>query len=70
MGYINHDINIDFKLPKTLENTIKEAEILDAENNIEYICVADMIDVLAKQAYVGKQITKEQWDLLVMRYTY
>ena len=46
--WIREDIVIDFPLPKTLQNDIKEAEELDLAGNIEYSCVADAIDVLCK----------------------
>lgn len=66
--WVNDNYKIDFKLPKVLANTVKEAEELDLARDIEYTCVADAIDVLGKEAYVNKLITKEQWDLLVNRY--
>ncbi len=69
MKYINHSIKIDFPLPKALKNLTAEAEELDEKEDIEYICVADTIDVLAKEAYVNRLITKEQWNLLANRYT-
>jgi hypothetical protein len=68
MNFVNEKFKIDFPLPTVLRNTVEEAEQLDEDNNEEFYCVADIIDVLAKEAYVNKLITQEQWDILVNRY--
>lgn len=68
MKHINYDIQIDFPLPRVLKNTMDEAEELDEAENIEYIHVANAIDVCAKEAYVNGLITKDQWDRLLLRY--
>ena len=67
-NYINDAVKIDFKTSKLLENTMKEAEQLDSENNVEYFCVAESIDVIAKGLVASKIITEEQWEQILKRY--
>ncbi len=68
MGFINEDIKIDFPVSKALQEQLDEAERLSQENNTEYFCVADIIDVIAKEGYVNGMYTKEQWERLISRY--
>ena len=68
MSHIKHDIKIDFPLSAVLKNTIKEAEELDAKGDFEYYYVADMIDLMCKEAYATGKITRKQWDLMVEKY--
>ncbi len=67
-NYINDNIKIDFSTSKLMENTMKEAEEYDLQKSMEYFCVADAIDVIAKQLYASGRITQKQWDLIVLRY--
>lgn len=67
-NFINDNIIIDFPLPKIMQNTIKEAEELDKENNTEYYCVADAIDMLAKQYVASGLWNQKQWDLICSKY--
>lgn len=68
MNYINEEIIIDFPLPKLMQNTIAEAEELDAAKNPEYYQVASAIDVLAKQYVASGLWTEKQWNLICSRY--
>ncbi len=68
-NFIREDVVIDFPLPKLLQNTIEEAEELDRENNIEYMCVADAIDVLCKNYVASGVMTMEQWDIVTWKYS-
>ena len=68
--WIREDIIIDFPLPPTLQNDIKEAEELDLAGNIEYSCVADAIDVLCKDYVANGIFTKKQWETVVSKYPY
>ncbi len=68
MGFINEDIVIDFELPEIIKNTIEEAEELSKTENVEYFGVADILDVLCKNAYANGVITKEQWYTVINRY--
>lgn len=68
-NFIREDVVIDFPLPKLLQNTIEEAEELDRKNNIEYMCVADAIDVLCKNYVANGVMTMEQWDIVTWKYS-
>ena len=57
-NYIRDDLVIDFPLPKSLQEMIAEAELLDKEKNVEFLCVADMIDTLCKNGV----ITQKQYE--------
>ena len=48
--------------------TIEEAEELSKTENVEYFGVADILDVLCKNAYANGVITKEQWYTVINRY--
>lgn len=67
-NFINDAIKIDFPISKLLQNTIEEAESLDLNKDIEYFCVAESIDVIAKGLFASGKINKEQWDKLCLRY--
>lgn len=68
-NWINYDINIDdINLGAVIKNLIAEAEELARENNIEYTCVADAIDVRCKNRYASGKITMEQWERVCKRY--
>lgn len=68
--WINDDIKIDFPISKAMRNTMDEAEALDLEESCEYSAVADILDVMGKEAYVNGLITKEQWDRICERYPF
>ena len=52
------------------DKLITEDDEKDIEKDIQKLTDSfiEKIDVLAKEAYVNKLITKEQWDLLLKRY--
>lgn len=66
--YVNDAVEIDFPVSKVMRNTMDEAEELDLCESVEYSAVADILDVMAKEAYVNKLITREQWDKICRRY--
>lgn len=66
--WIQNDIVIDFAVPELLKNTMIEAEELDKENNKEYFCVAEAIDMICKEYCKKRILTKEQWDLICKKY--
>lgn len=68
--WINDEVKIDFKVSVAMKNTMEEAEQLDLEENPEYAAVADILDVMGKEAFVNKLITRKQWDTIVERYPY
>lgn len=68
-NFIKENIVIDFPVPEKLQEVFKEAEDFDRQNNFEYFCVADEIDVMCK-AYVGMgKLTHRQWDLICYKYS-
>lgn len=68
--WVNEDIKIDFPISEAMKNTMEEAEELDLEESVEYAAVADILDVMGKEAFVNGRITKKQWDIIVERYPY
>lgn len=67
--WIDTSVVLDFAIPNTLKNTIKEIEQADIENNwAEYNILSDTIDVLCKNYYTGRVLTKEQWDIVCKKY--
>lgn len=69
MSWINKDIDIsDIPYDIVLQNTIKEAEELDAAQDVEFFCVCEGIDMIAKQMKASGKITQEQWDRICSKY--
>ena len=68
MGWIKHDIQIDFPLPKIALNLIADLEEMDRNEDYAYYNFAEALDCLAKEMYVQGDITKAQWDLLCQKY--
>ncbi len=68
--WVSDDVKIDFKISVVMKNTMEEAEQLDLEESPEYAHVADILDVMGKEAFVNKLITRKQWDAIVERYPY
>lgn len=70
-NWVNDKIKIDFPISNLMKNTMEEAEQLDLEKNIgEYSSIADSLDLMGKEAFVNKIITKEQWNKICERYPY
>ncbi len=58
-----------FFVPLIVTNTMLEAEEADLNNEYgDCIGIADALDVLAKTCYTGKEIIKEQWDIITKMY--
>lgn len=68
-NYIRDDISIDFPIPAKLDEVIHEAEAYDTEKNIEFFCIADLIDNMCKGYYAQGKLSKEQWDLISAKYS-
>lgn len=68
-NYIRDDISIDFPIPARLDEVIHEAEAYDTEKNIEFFCIADLIDNMCKGYYAQGKLSKEQWDLISAKYS-
>ncbi|MCM1308400.1 MAG: hypothetical protein NC223_07375 [Butyrivibrio sp.] len=70
-NWVNDKVKIDFPISKTMKNTMDEAEQLDLEHNeAEYSAVADCLDLMGKEAFVNRLITKENWNKICERYPY
>lgn len=70
-NWVNDNIKIDFPISNGMKNTMEEAEQFDLDNNMgEYAAIADFLDLMGKEAFVNKLITKEQWDKICERYPY
>lgn len=68
--FINDSVQIDFPLPKAIQEIVEEAEDADKrEQFMEYIDCADMIDVMCKNACAGGDMSIHQWDVVTARYT-
>ena len=65
---INDNIEIGFKVPRLLKNTMEEAEELDRIGSVEYTAVTDAIDVICKGYVTTGHMTEEQWDIVTARY--
>jgi hypothetical protein len=68
-NFINDKYKIDFAVPKGLQEYIDYAEKADKENDYgNYAIYADDIDVIAKNCCGAGLLTREQWDILCLRY--
>lgn len=68
-NFIRDDVNIEFAIPDRLKEVFAEAEELDAKKDIEFICVADLIDNMCKGYYSQGALTKKQWELITAKYS-
>lgn len=67
-NWINNEIEIDFPLPKLMQNLIVRLEELEAAGDYSYFNVSEALDCAAKEMVVQGLMTKEQWDLLCAKY--
>ena len=67
-NWINDEIKIDFKVPRSIVHQIQELEKLDSEKNLLYFDYCDHLEKKKKNAYAEGMITKKEWDTLLMRY--
>lgn len=70
MEMIDHSINLDkTKLPKVLQNTIKELEKFDKEKNYEmYDGLSEGLESFAKSFLLSGDITDNQFEQLLKKY--
>ena len=67
--FINNDIDIDFKLSKTMQDLVGEAEKADILNDYGlYMNIADAIDSQGKKETSHHIIRESQWKKLTKRY--
>ena len=62
--WVSDDVKIDFKISVVMKNTMEEAEQLDLEESPEYAHVADILDVMGKEAFVNKRLRENSGMLL------
>lgn len=68
-NFINDNYKVDFPVPDSLMELIKEAEKYDKEDCYGmYQVYADGVDVGAKNCYAAGTLTRKQWDILCARY--
>lgn len=67
-NWINEEIKIDFSLPKIIVNLIEDLERLNNEEDYAYFNYSETLDDVAKEFCVLGQLTKEQWNLLCLKY--
>ncbi len=68
--YINHDVKLDFHIPRDIQYIMDECERLDAVGDVSYYNYAEVLDHACKEAYAQGNFTKKQWDLVMERYRY
>ena len=63
------NIVIDFRLPLSLQNDIKELDKdFSSGNDLHFALVLEIFEATAKQSYINGNITDEQLNLLFRRY--
>ncbi len=67
--YLDESQKINFKVPKTLEETIKSIDKCVYENNdLEFALLREDIEVLTKQSCINGNITSSQLNTIFRRY--
>ena len=67
--YLDNNIVIDFRLPLSLQNDIKELDKdFSSGNDLHFALVLEIFEATAKQSYINGNITDEQLNLLFRRY--
>ena len=67
--YINNDVKIEFKLTKTMQDLVDEAEIADMLNDYGlYMNLADAIDSQGKKETTHHLMRESEWKQLTRRY--
>jgi len=67
--FINNEVEIDFELPKVIQNLVNDAEKADMLNDYElYSNIVDAIDVRAKKEVAHHRMRENEWKKLNKRY--
>ena len=67
--YINNDVKIEFKLTKTMQDLVDEAEVADMLNDYGlYMNLADAIDSQGKKETTHHLMRESEWKQLTRRY--
>jgi len=67
--FINNEVEIDFELPKVIQNLVNDAEKADMLNDYELFSnIVDAIDVRAKKEVAHHRMRENEWKKLNKRY--
>lgn len=66
--WIDDSIKLDFKMPKIIEELIKEVEQFDLDENYAYFSYIEALDSLAKLLYSEGKMTAHQRELIYRRF--
>ena len=66
--WIDDSIKLDFKMPKIIEDLIKEVEQFDLDENYAYFSYIEALDSLAKLLYIEGKMTVHQRELIYRRF--
>lgn len=66
--WIDDSIKLDFKMPKIIEDLIKEVEQFDLDENHAYFSYIEALDSLAKLLYSEEKMTAYQRELIYRRF--
>ncbi|NBK97240.1 MAG: hypothetical protein EOM50_04375 [Erysipelotrichia bacterium] len=67
-SWIKKNIEINFPLPKSIQNIIEILEELDEKQDYCYYDYLEELDCTAKEMVVRGKLTKKQWDTLLEKY--
>lgn len=67
-NWIDNSVVIDFKVPKSIENFMKECDELNEKNDYSYFNYVELLDHMCKEACYLKYITKKQWETIERKY--
>lgn len=67
-NWINDEIKLSFKLPRSLQPLVKKLEELDRAQNYAYFNYSEALDCAAKELVAKGRLTHRQWDELCARY--
>ncbi len=67
-NWIDNSVVIDFKVPKSIENFMKECDELNEMNDYSYFNYVELLDHMCKEACYLKYITKKQWETIERKY--
>lgn len=67
-NFINDEIQLDFKVPESLDWLVNQCKECDANNDWGYFGWADALDDACKELYRQGEMSKKQWDSIIEKY--
>jgi hypothetical protein len=67
-SWINHNIIIDFEVPKDIQRLFESCETAEKEQNWGYFSLWDALDCSCKELVTIGKMTKKQWNIIIERY--